>query len=111
VLPREPLTRTARIRIPDAVESALAEILGEHHEDAAGAAQVGEFVEVLIGCDSAERVVAVAGSNGEGGVDVINRERHAVHPDLVGLRGLGVDRRRVDVLEKLNLAAAIGGLQ
>jgi maleate cis-trans isomerase len=49
----------------------------------------------------------VAGSDLEGDVDVVDRERHSVHADVVGARGFGVERRRVDVLEQLETAKAV----
>ena len=73
---------------PRAVGSVfLLQFLGEHHEDAAGAAEVGELVDVLVGGDAAERVTAVSGGNLEGGVDVVDGETDAVHADCVRLDG------------------------
>src|SRR5215211_7428987 len=85
----------------------LLQFLGEHHEDAAGAAEVGELVDVLVGGDAAKRVTAVSGGNLEGGVDVVDGETDAVHADGVRLDGLDLDRVRVHVLEHLNTTIAV----
>src|SRR5438270_383404 len=63
--------------------SALLQLLGEHHDDAAGAAYVGELVDVSIGGYAAKRVAAVPGGDLEGLADVVDREGDAVHADLV----------------------------
>jgi hypothetical protein len=49
--------------------------------------------------------------NLEGLVDVVDREGHAVHADLVWPGGLGLDRVGVDVLEELEASVAVRCLQ
>src|SRR5512145_2630168 len=91
--------------------SVLLQLLGEHHEDAAGAADIGELVDVPVGRHAAQRVAAVPGGDLEGLVDVVDREGHAVHADLVRPGGLRLDRVRVDVLEELEATVAVWGLE
>lgn len=92
-------------------ESALPEVFCEHHEDAARAAQVRELVEIPVCRDGTQGVAAVPSGGRESRLDVIDRERNAMHPDLVGLRRFGVDCRRVDVFEEFKLSVALGCLQ
>src|SRR6516225_1458659 len=47
----------------------------------------------------------------EGLVDVVDRESHAVHADLVRPGGLRVDRVGVDVLEELEATVAVWRLE
>jgi hypothetical protein len=56
-------------------------------------------------------VAAVPGGDLEGLVEVVDREGHAVHADLVRTGGPGLDGVGVDVLEELEATAAVGGLQ
>ncbi len=91
--------------------SALLQFLGEHHDDAAGAADVGELVDVLVGRHAAQRMAAVPRGDLEGLVDVVDREGDAVHADLVGPGGLRLDRVGVDVLEELEATAAVRRLE
>ena len=84
---------------------------GKHDEDAAGAADVGELVHVLIGRHAAQRVAAVPRGDLEGLVDVVDREGHAVHADLVGPGGLRLDRVGMDVLEELEATVAVWRLE
>lgn len=53
----------------------------------------------------------MASCNRQSGVDVVDRERDAVHADLVGQRRRRLDGVGVDVLEKLDTAEAVQGLQ
>src|SRR4051812_17135809 len=91
--------------------SALLELLGEHDEDPAGAADIRELVHVPVGRNAAQGVAAVPRRDLEGFVDVVDREGHAVHADLVGTGGLRLDRVGVDVLEELEATVAIRCLQ
>src|SRR6202011_1925491 len=54
--------------------SVLLQLLGEHHDDAAGTADVRELVNVLIGRDAAKRTAAVPRGYLKGFVDVVDRE-------------------------------------
>src|SRR5690606_14765166 len=83
----------------------------EHHEDAAGAAQVRELVEVLVGRDAAQRVATVPGGDLERRADVVDQERDAVHADVGRPGGLGLDGVRMEVLEELEAAVAVGRLE
>src|SRR5512138_1831055 len=91
--------------------SALVQLLGEHHDDAAGAAYVGELVDVLVGGHAAQRVATVPRGDLEGLVDVVDREGDAVHADLVRAGGLRIDRVGVDVLEELEATVAVRRLE
>ena len=52
--------------------SARPELLRQHHQDAAGAAEIGQLVDVLVGRDAAKRVAAVPRGDREGLVDVVD---------------------------------------
>jgi hypothetical protein len=52
--------------------SALLQLLGEHHKDATGAADVGELVDVLIRRHAAKRTVSVPRGYLKGFVDVVD---------------------------------------
>jgi len=56
-------------------------------------------------------VAAVPRGDLEGLVDVVDREGHGVHADLVGPGGLGLDRVGVDGLEELEASVAVRCLQ
>src|SRR3954447_22550729 len=91
--------------------SALVQRLGEHHDDAAGAADIGELVGVLVGGHAAQWVAAVPRGDLEGLVDVVDGEGDAVHADLVGPGGLRLDRVGVDVLKELEATVAVWRLE
>src|SRR3954454_16638615 len=91
--------------------SAALHLLGEHHEDATGAADVGELVHVLVRRHAAQWVAAVPRGDLESLVDVVDRESHAVHTDLVRPGGLRLDRVGVDVLEELEATVAVWRLK
>ena len=105
--------RLVGVDVADAGDPAcvLLELLGEHHDDAARAADVGQLVDVLVGRDATQRVAAVPRGDLEGLVDVVDREGDPVHADLVGQRGLRLDRVGVDVLEELEATVAVRGLE
>src|SRR3954454_22766593 len=54
--------------------SVLVQLLGEHHQDAAGAMDIGELVDVSVGGHAAQRMAAVPRCDLEGLVDVVYRE-------------------------------------
>src|SRR4051794_9015493 len=56
-------------------------------------------------------MAAVPRGDLEGIVDVVDRERHPMHADLVRLGGLRLDRLWVDVLEKLEATVAVWRLE
>src|SRR6478735_9363858 len=91
--------------------SALLQVLGEHHDDAAGTADVRELVRVPVRRDSAKRVAAVPRGDVEGLVDVVDREGDAVHADLVWPGGLCLDRIGVEVLEELEATVSVWCLE
>src|SRR3954453_11475938 len=91
--------------------SVLVQLLGEHHQDAAGATDIGELVDVSIGGHAAQRMAAVPRCDLEGLVDVVYREGDAVHADLVGPCRLGLDRVGVDVLEELEATVPVRRLE
>src|SRR3954454_22965223 len=101
------LYRRSRTR----ARSAALHLLGEHHEDAAGAADVGELVHVLVSRHAAQGVAAVPRGDCEGLVDVVDRESHPMHADLVRPGGLRLDRVGVDVLEELEATVAVWRLE
>ena len=88
-------------------DSGLAQLLGEQHEDAAGAADVGELVDVFVGGYSAKWTASVPGGYIEGLVDVVDGEGDAVHADLVGSSGLDLDRFGVDVLKEFEATVTV----
>jgi hypothetical protein len=83
------------------------QLLGEHDDDAAGAPDIGEPVDVLVGRHAPRRVAAVPRGDLDGQAEVVDREGHAVHADLVGPGGLGLDRVGVEVLEELEATVAV----
>ncbi len=87
------------------------QLLGEHHDDPAGAADIGELVDVSVGRYAAQRVTAVPRGGLERLIDVVNREGDAVHADLIRLCGLGFDRVGMDVLEEFEATAAVWRLE
>lgn len=89
----------------------LRQLLGEHHEDATGAAEVSELVDVLMGGHTAKRVVAVPCGGPQGLVDVVDGEGDAVHPDLVGTGGARLDGLGMDVLEELEATLTVWCLE
>src|ERR687893_2205377 len=91
--------------------TALLQFLGEHHDDAAGAADIGELVDVPVCRNAAQRVTTVPRGDLEGLVDVVDRESDAVHADLVRQGWLRLDRVGVDVLEELQAAVAVWRLE
>src|SRR6478736_271893 len=91
--------------------SRRAQLLGEHDEDAAGTADVGELVDVLVRRHAAQRVAAVPRRDRQGVGDVVDRAGDAGHADLVGTSGLRLDRVGVDVLEELEAAVTVGRLE
>jgi hypothetical protein len=95
---------------PSRLNSAL-QLLGEHHDDAAGTADVRELVDVLIGGHTAERSASVFRGCLKGFVDVVDGEGDAVHANLVGTSGLRFDRFRVDVFEELKATVTVWGLE
>src|SRR3954447_8473249 len=88
--------------------SALLQVLGEHEDDAAGAADIGELVRVLVGRHAAQRVAAVPRGDLEGLIDVVDREQNTMHADLVGPSGFRLDGVGMDVLEELEATVAVG---
>jgi hypothetical protein len=68
--------------------SVFRQLLGEHHDDAAGTADVRELVDVLIGRYAAKRMAAVPRGCLEGFVDVVDREGDACMPISLGRVGL-----------------------
>src|SRR3954466_6692405 len=112
---RRELRSTARGRLHrrsrTGARSAALHLLGEHHEDATGAADVGELVHVLVRRHAAQWVAAVPRGDLESLVDVVDRESHAVHTDLVRPGGLRLDRVGVDVLEELEATVAVWRLK
>jgi hypothetical protein len=65
--------------------SAVLQLLCEHHEDAARAADVGQLVEVFVDGDAAQRVAAVPRGDLKGIVDVVDRGSVGrQNPGLVG---------------------------
>src|SRR4051794_31838091 len=93
------LLRWRRLKDPPA--SAVPQLLGKHDDDAAGAAKVREFVDVLVRRHAAQRMAAVSRGDLQCLIDVVDREGDAVHADLVGSSGLGLDRVWVDVFKEL----------
>jgi hypothetical protein len=89
----------------------LVQLLCEHHNDAAGAAYIGELVDVSVGGHAAQRMAAVSRSDLEGLVDVVDREGDAMHTDLVRPCRLRLDRIGVDVLEELEATVAVWRLE
>jgi hypothetical protein len=63
---------TMRIRQTVDSRSAFVQLLGEHHDDAAGAADIGELVDVLVGRHTAQRVAAMLRGDLKGFVDVVD---------------------------------------
>src|SRR5919107_5386063 len=78
---------TKALQSPGSPWSTRFQLLGEHHDDAAGAADIGELVDVLVGRDAAQRVAAMPRGNLEGLVDVVDREGDAVMPISLGRVG------------------------
>lgn len=91
--------------------SVFLQFLGQHHEDAAGTAEVREFVDVGIGRHAPQRMASVLCGYLEGLIDVIYREGHAVHADVVGARRLRLDRLGMDVFEELKPTVTVRGLE
>jgi hypothetical protein len=89
----------------------LLELLRQHQDDAARAAKVGELVHVFIRRHAAKRPVSMPCGDLEGFVDVVDRERDAVHADLVRTSGLRLNRFGVDVLEELNPTGTVRRLE
>src|SRR4029077_7967781 len=106
-MPRWPSRRSTRID----PGSALLELLGKHDEDAAGAADIGELVHVLVGRHAAHRMAVVPRGGLERLVEGVDRGAHAGHADLVGPGGLRLDRVGVDVLEELEATVAVWRLE
>src|SRR3954465_8196678 len=65
---------------PHGAASTPLDLLGEHDEDSAGAADVGEPVHVLARRDAAQWVAAVPRGDLEGLVDVVARAGHGCMP-------------------------------
>jgi hypothetical protein len=91
--------------------SVFLQFLGEHHEDSAGASEVREFVDVLIGRHTAQRMASVLRSYLEGLIDVVYREGHAVHADVVRTSRVRLDRFGMDVFEELKSTMTVWGLE
>ena len=91
--------------------SALLQLFGEHHQDSAGAAQVGEFVNILVGGHAPKRVIAVFRCDRRCVVDVVDGERDAVHTNLVRKRRLRLDRIRMNVHEEFKAPMAVRRLK
>lgn len=89
----------------------LSQILRKHHEDAARATDVGEFVEIPVVRHPAKRKTAVCGRLLQGIVNAVHLKRDAMHPDLVGAGGFRFDGHGVDVFEQLDAAVAVGRLE
>jgi hypothetical protein len=92
-------------------ESTLGQLLGEHHDDAAGAAYIGEPVHVFVSGYATQGAAAVPSGDREGLVKVVDREGDPVHADLVRPCGLGLDGSRMDVLEQLKPPVTVWGLE
>src|SRR4051812_28598494 len=100
-------------RAPERItpRSALLQLLGEHPDDAAGAAAIGQLVDVPECRNAAQWMAAMPRGDLERLVDVVDGECHAVHADLVGPGGLRLDRLGMDVLEELQATAAVWRLE
>ena len=70
------ISRTGRLVQREAIRpdrpSVLLQLLGEHHNDAAGTADVRELVDVLIGRHTAQRTASVLCGRLKGFVDVVD---------------------------------------
>lgn len=64
--------RVTTIAWTDPEVSVLRQLLGEHHEDSAGSAEVREFVNIGVGRHAAQRIASVPRSYLEGLVDVVD---------------------------------------
>src|SRR5882757_4982523 len=102
---------SSSVRSPVMRPSVLLQLLGEHHKDAAGTADVRELVDVLIGRHTAKRTASVLRGYLKGLIDVVDREGDAMHADLVGTSGLRLDRFGVDVLEELKATVTVRRLE
>jgi acetyl esterase/lipase len=91
--------------------SVILQLLGKHHDDVAGTAEVGELVDVLIGRDATKWMASVLRRYLKGYVDVVDRERDAVHANVVGTSGLRLNRFGVDVLEEFKTTVTIRSLE
>src|SRR5688500_19104570 len=88
-----------------------AEPLRQSDDDALGAAQEAEPVDVLILRDLADELGTVAAQAGNDVVDVVDSEHDAAYAQRVRRRAfrLGSDRRRRVELRQLNPAVAVRG--
>ena len=107
----EELTISCAAMGPPVRPSVLLQLLGEHHDDPAGPANVGEFVDIPVCGHTAKRMAPVSRGNLQSCVDVVNGEGDAVHTDLVGTGGTRIDRFWVDVLEEFKATVTVWGLQ
>jgi hypothetical protein len=81
---------------PGARTEISAELLGQSDDDALGAAQEAEPVEVLVLHDLTDELATVPAQAGNDAVDVVDSEHDAAHAQRVRRRAfrLGSDRRR-----------------
>src|SRR5437763_3856788 len=88
-----------------------AELLGQSDDDALGATQEAEPVDVLVLRDLADQFGAVAAQAGYDVVDVVDSEHDAAYAQRVRRRAfrLGSDRRRRVELRPLEPAVAVRG--
>src|SRR5215217_7660484 len=88
-----------------------AELLGQSDDDALGATQEAEPVDVLVLRDLSDEFRTVAAQAGNDVVDVLDGEHDAAYAQRVRRRalGLGSDRRRRVELRQLNPAVAVRG--
>ena len=98
-------------KVPYGTTCGLRQVLGEHHEDSAGAAEVCEFVCVVIGHHTSQRMASVPCGYLEGLIDVVNREGHAVHAYVVGPSRVRLDRLGMDVFKELESTTTIWRLE
>src|SRR5258708_38335669 len=90
---------------------ASADPFGQGHDDASGAAEVAEPVDVLVLRHPAEELGAVGAQAPDGVVDVVDGEHDAMHAQRVMRRALRLSagRRGGEVLGKLQPAVAVWG--
>src|SRR3954447_25413613 len=87
----------------------LADLLGQSDDDALGAAQEAQPVDLLVLRDLADELGTVAAQAGNDVVDVLDSEHDAAYAQRVrrGERGLDSDRRRRVEPRQLNPAVAV----
>ena len=117
---KEPGTQVADrrpVRVPEGfvaagMRSALLQLLGEHHEDAAGLADIGELVQMSSKVATLRRgwqpcLEAIARASSMSSTKSVETGL----PDLVRPGGLRLDRVGVDVLEELEATVAVWRLE